>query len=213
MDKLSAEDIKSILITVRDLMLENEQYLFKLDSEMGDGDLGITMKKGFNHIADTLKGLQEEDIGQLLLKAAMAITSTSPGTMGTLMGTGLMRAGKSAMGKNQADLPVLADMMDSFVQGIMDRGKSKPGDRTIIDSLYPAAQSLKQSAQKREGLKQAFFEAYQKSKEGLESTKNMSPSHGKAMYHKQMAAEIEDPGAAAGMLWIKGFYDYISQGS
>ena len=125
MDKLSAEDIKSILITVRDLMLENEQYLFKLDSEMGDGDLGITMKKGFNHIADTLKGLQEEDIGQLLLKAAMAITSTSPGTMGTLMGTGLMRAGKSAMGKNQADLPVLADMMDSFVQGIMDRGKSK----------------------------------------------------------------------------------------
>lgn len=211
MDKLNAGDIKKILITTRDLMVENEQYLFKLDSVMGDGDLGITMKKGFTKIAETLSSIQEEDIGKVLLKAAMTITSTSPGTMGTLMGTGLMRAGKASMGESQVDLNQLAEMMDSFVQGIMERGRSRPGDRTIIDSLYPAVKSLKESARGSLRLKEALNLAYQESKKGLKSTKKMSPAHGKAMYHKQHAADTEDPGAAAGMLLVKGFNDYISK--
>jgi len=208
-ESLNSNDIKNILIKIRDLMIENEKYLFKLDSIMGDGDLGITMRKGFNKIVENILEMNENMVGKILMKAGFTISSTVPATMGVLVGSGLIKAGKIVIEKSEINLADLAKMMDSFVLGIMQRGKSKPGEKTIIDSLYPVTESLKLAIKNKISLKDSFSIAYKSAVEGLESTKKMTSVHGRALYHKERAVGIEDPGAAVGMLLIKGFNEYL----
>ena len=211
MDKIDAKDTKELFAKIKDVMVKNEDLLFKLDSEMGDGDLGLTMSKGFSKVSKVVGEMDEEDMGKIFLKAGMTLASAVPSTMGTLMATGFMRAGKAVRGKTEINLADFALMMKDFVNGIIERGKAKPGDKTIIDSLLPATDALKEASEKGESLIGGFKEAYSSSKKGVESTKEMVSKHGKALYHIERSAGKEDPGAAAGMLLIKAFYDYFKE--
>ena len=210
MERLDNEDIKAIFKKIRNIMVENEDYLFELDSKMGDGDLGLTMKNGFVKVDEELRSLEETDIGKIFMKAGMVLASAVPSTMGTLMATGLIRAGKEFKNKNHIGLSDLVEGFSAFVDGIMERGKSKPGEKTIIDSILPATGGLKNALNKKAGLSEAFKIAYSAAKEGLESTKNMTSVHGKAFYHTERSKGTIDPGAAAGVLFMKGFSDYIN---
>lgn len=209
MDKVDAKNIKNIFVKIRDVMDENEDFLFKLDSDMGDGDLGLTMNKGFSKVNEVVSEMNEKDIGKIFIKAGVTLASAVPSTMGTLVATGLMRAGKTVKNKTEINLQDFAIMMENFVNGIMERGKAKPGDKTIIDSLLPAARALKFASESGKSLEEGFREAYESSKEGVEATKKMVSKHGKAVYHIERSAGREDPGATAGMLLIKAFYDYL----
>ncbi len=73
------------------------------------------------------------------MKAGMLMAKAAPSTMGTLMGTGFMRGGKAVSGTDEISTTDLAEFFQAFVTGIMERGKAKPGEKTIIDSLKPAA--------------------------------------------------------------------------
>ncbi|MDZ7837354.1 MAG: DAK2 domain-containing protein [Actinomycetota bacterium] len=78
-------------------------------------------------------------IGKILMKSGMIISAKVPTTMG-MIGTGLIRAGKATIDKTEVDLNDLVNMMESFIQGIMERGKGSLR-RTIIDSLHPAVEA------------------------------------------------------------------------
>lgn len=211
MDDINAKYIKELFAKIKDVMVENEDLLFKLDSEMGDGDLGLTMSKGFSKVNEIVMEMDEEDIGKIFIKIGMTLASNVPSTMGTLMATGFMRAGKSLRGKTEINLVDFALMMKDFVDGIIERGKAKPGDKTIIDSLLPASEALVKASEKGESLIGGFKEAYDSSKKGVEATKKMVSKHGKALYHIERSVGKEDPGAVAGMLLIKAFYDYLEE--
>lgn len=210
MKSLYSGDIKTIFRRIKDIMVKNEDYLFQLDSMMGDGDLGLTMKNGFLKVDSELASMEEDDIGKLLIKAGMILASSVPSTMGTLLATGLMRAGKELKDKKETGLEGLVIAFKAFVNGIMERGKSKPGEKTIIDSISPAVEALKSSADKRDNMESAFKAAYEAAEKGLEATKDMTSVHGKAFYHRQRSKGTVDPGAAAGVLFLKGFYEHIS---
>jgi dihydroxyacetone kinase-like protein len=211
MKKLDAKDIKAIFKKIKNIMVENEDYLFTLDSKMGDGDLGLTMKNGFLKVDSELGSFEEEDIGKILIKAGMTLASSVPSTMGTLMATGLMRAGKELKDKKTAGLDELANAFNAFVNGIAERGKAKPGEKTIIDSMLPAAETLIKASEKEDNIPDAFSSAYKAAEEGLEKTKSMKSVHGKAFYHSERSKGTIDPGAAAGVLFLKGFAEYINQ--
>jgi dihydroxyacetone kinase-like protein len=210
MDSLNTEDIKKIFTKVKDIMVDMEDYLFDLDSKMGDGDLGLTMKKGFIKVDEEVRKSNEEDIGKIFIKAGMTLASAAPSTMGTLFATGLIRAGKEVEGDTVVRLSDFSLMFSAFVKGIMERGKSTPGEKTIIDSILPAVDALKKANEDGKDLVQAFNLAYEAAREGLESTKNMTSAHGKAVYHSERSKGTEDPGAAAGMLLLKGFVAYLN---
>ena len=119
------------------------------------------------------------------------------------MGTGFMRGGKAVSGKHEMSTAELADFFQAFVAGIMDRGKAKPGEKTIIDSLKPAADTLNQL--RAEDPSHALKEALLSAKKGLESTKAMVAQHGRIAYYKEQSKGHEDPGATAGVFLIEGF--------
>ena len=91
----------------------------------------------------------------------------------------------------------------------MMRGKAKPGDKTIIDSLHPAANSLKASTEEGKTLEKAIQIAYEAAVDGLEATKEMIPQHGKQVAHREKSRGLQDPGATVGMLIIRTIANHI----
>jgi dihydroxyacetone kinase-like protein len=203
MSSLSKDEIIKILQNLKRLFNDNRDYLVELDARMGDGDLGLTMSKAFTAVYDELRDTAETDIGKILMKAGMLMAKAAPSTMGTLMGTGFMRGGKAVSGTDEISTTDLAEFFQAFVTGIMERGKAKPGEKTIIDSLKPAADTLLEL--KGEDVAKALQEALRSSENGLESTKNMVAQHGRIAYYKEQSKGQKDPGATAGVILIKGF--------
>ncbi len=203
MGSLVKDDIIKILHNLKQLFNDNKNFLVELDAKMGDGDLGLTMSKAFTAVYDELRDTAETDIGKLFMKAGMLMAKAAPSTMGTLMGTGFMRGGKAVSGKDEISTADLAEFFQAFVTGIMERGKAQPGEKTIIDSLKPAADTLVEL--KGEDRLKALQEALRSSENGLESTRNMVAQHGRIAYYKEQSKGQKDPGATAGVILIKGF--------
>lgn len=197
--------LKKAIKCCSDLMEVNKQYLIDLDSALGDGDLGLTMTAGFAEALNFVTSSTENDLGKLTAQMGMAISKKVPSTMGTLVASGFMGAGKSAKGHQLLNGDEFAAYMEAFVAGVMNRGKASAGDRTIVDSLRPAADALKQAVQAGDDLKTALEKAVKAAAAGVEATKQMQPKFGRAVYYGDQVLGKEDQGAVVGKLIFEGF--------
>lgn len=211
MDKWTADDFKAVFRRIAATMEDNKDFLIRLDAAVGDGDLGLTMSQGFKTVAEKLGAGAETDIGKLIALGGMTLAQAVPSTMGTLMASGLMRGGKALQAKTEVTLPELAALFAAVVEGIAARGKAKPGDKTVIDSLQPAADAFQAAADDGKSLACGCQEAYTAASRGVEATKSMVPQHGRAAYYQQKAIGLPDPGATVGMLFVKSFADMFNQ--
>jgi phosphoenolpyruvate---glycerone phosphotransferase subunit DhaL len=210
MDNLSLVDVKEIFLRLKKMSLENKDYLIQLDGVMGDGDLGLTMAALFTAAETYSSTSQDEDIGTLFMKSGMVMAKSAPSTMGTLMATGFMRGGKALKGVQQVGLIEFRDFWKAFVEGIMERGKSKPGEKTIIDSLYPVFETLDRAVIDKNTLSEACVKIKAAAAAGVESTKNMVAQHGRAAYYQEKSRTIQDAGATIGSMVIAVFADYVT---
>jgi dihydroxyacetone kinase-like protein len=206
---INSKEMKEIFSKIKDVMTKNKDFLFKLDSAIGDGDLGITMVNGFSKVEEALSSYTEDKIGKVIVKAGIVLAEASPSTVGTLIADGLIKAGMILNDKTEVSLSDLSLFFTEFVNRIIETGIAKFGEKTLVDSLYPAAESLKESALKNRNLKDSFKEAYEKAKGGFETTKDLVSKYGRAKWYGEKSNGIRDPGAAAGMLFVKAFYDYF----
>ncbi len=124
------------------VLIEQADYFTSLDQALGDGDMGINLAKIGVALQVYAAETPIDDIGQYLAKAGMTGNRAGPSTMGTLVATALMRAGKEAKGKTELTATDLAAMFKAADQGMQDRGKAKPGNKTIIDAIHPAAEAF-----------------------------------------------------------------------
>src|SRR5712672_1720827 len=129
MQKLGIEDIKSIILEIKNIIDRQQNTLMELDSVMGDGDLGFTMTKAFSAAVEEADRSEEKVPGKLLMRLGMVIAKTSPSTMGTLIATGFMRGGKAIEQFDRIGSEELALFFEAFVKSIMERGKSVPGNK------------------------------------------------------------------------------------
>ncbi len=201
-DALSIDDLKSVFAALERVMADNFQLLTDLDAVAGDGDLGITMTKGFAAANKATSDYAEKDVGKLLMLGGMAIAREAPSTLGTLLASGFMKGGKAVMGKERLALADSARMMDGFANGLMERGKAQPGEKTIVDALLPAADAL-QAVGPDATIAQAWAAALQAAEAGLEATRQMKAVHGRAAYRGEKSVGMVDPGATVGVMLIK----------
>ncbi|MDL2238089.1 DAK2 domain-containing protein [Christensenellaceae bacterium OttesenSCG-928-K19] len=192
-----------LLQSLKKVMGENRDYLIELDSVVGDGDLGLTMGDGFAAAYDAVADTQENDLGKILYQAGKAMSTAVPSTMGTLMASGLMSAGKVLKGKESTDMQGIHDLFAAYEEGVAKRGKANVGDKTFLDGLHPAVVSLGGSVMAGEALPQAAQKAYEAAEKGYHDTKGMLAVHGRAATRGEASRELEDPGAAVAMLMMK----------
>lgn len=184
------------------VMDENKDYLIRLDQQNGDGDLGISMSDGYRAVATWLAAAEETDLGRLLMKSASVFNEAAPSSLGTITSFGLLGMAKALKGRSEVTLCELADAMMAGVQEIMNKAKSKPGEKTILDALWPAVEALK--AHCGEGAQTAFTFAGEAAQAGSEQTRQMRSVHGRAAYYGDKSIGILDGGSVAGALIFKG---------
>ncbi len=140
---LTAPDFVAGIERAAKKALEITDTLNELDGAMGDGDTGVSVGKGANGVLEHIKANPPgDDLGKWLAGVGMAYNRVAPSTMGALVATALMRAGKEAIGLSSVDAGTLAKMLGAADVGIQERGKAKPGDKTLVDALHPAAEAF-----------------------------------------------------------------------
>jgi dihydroxyacetone kinase-like protein len=209
MESLGIKDIRSIVSGIAALMAEKKDELISLDGAMGDGDLGLTMEKGFAAARDEADKTDEADLGKFLMKIGMAIAKAAPSTMGTLVATGFMSGGKAVMGAAALGGKEMAVFWDAFAAGIMQRGKAKPGEKTIVDVLLPAADAFKAKVSGGASLADAFSALKKGAAEGRERAKDMVAQHGRLAYYQEQSRGRDDPGAVACLYILQSFADSV----
>lgn len=204
MEKITKASLKCTLKNIVEVMEEEKEYLIELDGSMGDGDLGLTMCTGFQAIYEEFDKIDETDMGKIFMKLGMKMNSVVPSTMGTLISTCFIKAASKAKGKTDLFLADIVEMGQAAVEGVMERGKSKIGDKTMLDALVPAVDVLVSALAAGKTISEAQKAAYQAAVLGVERTKEMQSVHGRAAYYNEKSIGRPDPGASAVMFIIKG---------
>jgi dihydroxyacetone kinase-like protein len=202
MDRIGRTELIALFQNLRDVFVERRDFLIELDGRLGDSDLGITMNKGFNAACEWVEANASEDVGKTITSAGMAVAKAAPSTMGTLTATGLMRGGKALAGRDSLRTEDVYIFWQAFRDGVVERGKAKPGDKTLLDVLNPIVASLERSVQQGAPLAVALGAATAAAQEGLEATKAMKAQHGKAAVYQEKSIGHQDAGATVGYFII-----------
>jgi dihydroxyacetone kinase-like protein len=169
----------------------------KLDAEIGDGDLGITLQKGFRAVAEYLDTAEEGDVSSILKQSGMVFSETSPSTFGSLFGTGLRKAGVALKEKESIGAREFSDMLEAAVQGMIKLGKASRGDKTLLDALIPASEAAASAAEAGKGLVETAHQAADAGERGLRETVDMISKMGRARSFGERTRGVQDPGATA----------------
>jgi len=198
------EQARRALSMIRETMVEKRDFLIELDGVIGDGDLGLTMSKAFTSADKEMAGFDGDDVGKFFAQAGMAMAKAAPSTMGTLVGTGFMRGGKALKGVTEAGPGEMAAFFRAFADGLMERGKTKPGEKTIVDVFDPVATQCAAAVDEGSDLAALADRAVEAAHNGREAAKKMMSQHGKAAIYREQTQGKEDPGAYAGSFIVEG---------
>jgi dihydroxyacetone kinase-like protein len=171
----------------------NTDEFTQLDSEAGDGDLGLTAGKIAGGIRLALAD-PGDSVRQLVLNLGKEISKAAPSTFGTLYASGFLAAGLAIKDEDDA-LIQLRSGLRAALDKIALRGKSQEGQRTLLDALGPATRAVHESPDMASALSSATTRA----SEGVEATKAMDPQHGRAGWIGERAKGLADAGAT--VIW------------
>ena len=197
-----------VLALIADRLIANKDYLTDLDREIGDADHGINMARGFTLVKEQLPK-EETDIGVLFKKTAMILISNVGGASGPLYGTAFMRAGAVMSGKTGLDPETLSGLMKAAVKGIQDRGKAVQGEKTMLDALIPAQQALEKAMADQKSLAGCLEDMAAAAAEGVEWTKTVKATKGRASYLGERSIGHADPGAASSTIMLEAVRDHF----
>lgn len=206
---MDISSLRKYVSAISEIIKRNRDYLVELDARNGDGDLGISMDAGFSAILEYLIKTDELDLGRALAKCSAVFNEAAPSTMGTIISFGLLGMAKSLKGNREAGYCDIVNGLEMGLLLIMDKAKSKPGEKTILDSLYPAVEVLKASESKSKII--AFNSAFIAAGKGMESTKAMKPVHGRSAYYGNQGIGQLDAGSVVGKLIFEGIVNVLSQ--
>jgi dihydroxyacetone kinase-like protein len=181
----------------------NKDYLVQLDSAIGDGDHGANMDRGFQAVLAKLPGVADKDIGTILKTVGMTLVSTVGGAGGPLYGTLFMQMGTATAGKLELTLADWVASLQAGVDGVVMRGKANPGDKTMVDALTPALQTLKEAATNGAAFADALRQSAAAAEKGMTDTIPLVARKGRASYLGERSAGHQDPGATSSHLLLK----------
>ncbi len=194
----NADDLRGAFRAIAKTMADQRAYLIELDQRNGDGDLGISMADGYAVSSAALDKSAEKDLGKLCVCAGKAFNEAAPSSLGTITSLCLMGMARALKGHEEADIRLLSEALMAGTEKVMEKAKSKPGEKTILDSVVPAAEAMRDNADK--GCKAALEAAAKAAAEGAEATANMMAVHGRAAYFGEKSIGLVDGGAVVGKL-------------
>lgn len=203
MSSLDTKQMAAIIEGMAKKIEAEKDYLTQLDNEIGDGDHGINLARGFKAVEKKLPSLAGGDIGALLKGVGMQLVSTVGGASGPLYGTAFMKAGMACKGLTELDGPAFVKAMEVAVDGIKMRGKATEGEKTMLDALCPALKVMQDEVAAGKSLKEALQDAAAAAEKGVEYTKTIIATKGRASYLGERSLGHQDPGATSSLYLLQ----------
>ncbi|MGB3408330.1 MAG: dihydroxyacetone kinase subunit L [Jannaschia sp.] len=187
-------DLRAAALRLKDAMETEADALNAADGALGDGDLGVTMRRGSRAVADKADDLPE-DFGMALMACAQAFTKVSASSYGTLLATGLMAAAKETKGRAGIEASEVAGLLAAARDKMMARGKAAPGGKTVLDSLDAMAQALASDPTGATAIKAA--------EDAQAAFRDKPATVGRARIFAEKSVGMDDPGMLAMTLIVK----------
>lgn len=208
---VTKEQIVAWLELLAEVMSENKEYLTELDSAIGDADHGNNMMRGFRKVLEKLPGVTDRDIGNIFKTTGMTLISSVGGASGPLYGTFFMRGGMAASAKEELSSQDLYQVLQSGVEGIVQRGRAQVGDKTMIDAWTPAMAALKTAVDNGDDTTTALRQALAAAEQGMKDTIPLQARKGRASYLGERSKGHQDPGATSTFLMLQALLQTIEQ--
>ena len=205
--QLSLPETRDMFLHLSEGMVESKDVLTQADRMIGDGDHGVGMARGFEAVRQKLEGQAFAGIDDLLKTVGMALMTSVGGASGAVFGTLFRGGAKRLPGRQVFDSLALSAMLLDGLQAVKERGKAKPGDKTMVDALEPAA--LKSQELMSAPLDEALAAVAEAARQGMESTKDMVAGVGKAKPLGARSLGHPDPGAVSTYLMLKFMSEYV----
>jgi dihydroxyacetone kinase-like protein len=181
--------------------------LTELDSAIGDGDHGTNLKRGFDAVAAEADTLAEQPTGAMLQRAGTTLANRVGGASGALYGSLLMMMGKQ-LGGRPLDPETLAEALGQGVEMVKKRGRAEAGEKTLLDVLVPVRLELDRAVDAGDRAPAELARRLRaRADAGLESTRAMTATKGRASYLGERSSGHLDPGAASACLLIGALAD------
>lgn len=196
-----------------EVVAEHRTELIELDRQIGDGDHGENMHRGFSATVARLDALDDEpsQVGDVLKLLATTLMSTVGGAAGPLYGTAYLRAAK-VTGLTELDSGAVVAMLEAGLEGIVARGKATTGEKTMVDAWSPAVAAAVHAADRGDGPAAVLDAAAQAAADGAEATIPLVATKGRASYLGERSAGHADPGATSTALLLRAAADAAQAG-
>lgn len=191
------KDAEFVVQVIIKTVLENEQYFSELDGFVGDGDFGYSIARGFEKVQQEWDNMDHSLPGAFLKKVGMVIVSAVGGVSGTVWGTAFMRGGGALGTKPEISRPDVITIFRAAIEGIKTRGGSDLGDKTLLDALIPAVDTMEKAFNVGKETTVALEEAAMVARQCAEATRPMLAKRGRAAYTGERSIGTLDAGAVA----------------
>ena len=200
---ISCDGVIRWLTLFAEAIAANKEYLTELDSAIGDADHGVNMDRGFQAVLAKLPGAAGQDISSIFKLVGMTLVSTVGGASGPLYGTFFLQMSAATSGKLVLSLEEWVDALDAGITGVARRGKANLGDKTMLDTLYPALNALKLALKNNASLTNALNQSKLAAYQGMLATIPLVALKGRASYLVERSCGHQDPGATSAFILIR----------
>ncbi|MBE8955039.1 MAG: dihydroxyacetone kinase subunit L [Quinella sp. 2Q5] len=208
---VNSKQIIAIVAAIAKRMELEKNFLTELDNEIGDGDHGINLSRGFKSVQEKLPTWTDKDIGTILKNVGMELVSTVGGASGPLYGTAFMKAGNVCKGKTELTDADFTAAFGAAVGGVQMRGKAVEGEKTMLDALCPALKALRDDIDSGRTLIEAMTDAVDAAAKGVEFTKTIVATKGRAAYLGERSIGHQDPGATSSLYMLQTVLEVLKR--
>jgi dihydroxyacetone kinase len=192
------QTLQATLQRIATALIKAEPRLTALDQAVGDGDLGISMSRAAQAVMDNLDSLARQPVDVALTDLSNLLRKVIAGSSGPFYAIGLSRASARLQQTNS-----WGAALDGACDAISELGGAGPGDRTMLDALYPAAMAFRATVDQGKDWREAVTAAAAAAEQGARATANLLPKRGRSLYLGERALGSPDPGAEALAVWLR----------
>jgi dihydroxyacetone kinase-like protein len=209
--ELTPNQVRLMMLQVADAIIADEPRLSQADRDLGDGDHGLGMKRGMEAVKAQLEPMEPGSVEQVFVTTGTAMMASMGGASGAIFGTVYRAGGKALAGRASFDAEGLALLLEAALEGVMKRGGAKPGDKTMIDAVAPAAAKAREcvALSLTESLKAVAAAA----EAGKEASKDMIAQFGRAKTLGEACLGFPDAGALSVTVMLNTMRDFACAGS
>jgi phosphoenolpyruvate---glycerone phosphotransferase subunit DhaL len=205
--RLSFDEVRGWIRRFAGQVVANKVYLTELDSAIGDADHGINMDRGFAAAIPKLDALAGDDPGAACRLVGSTLISTVGGAGGPLYGSLFLQFGIAFSGHDQFGLNDWLNGLDLGIAAVQRLGKAEPGDKTMLDTLMPARDALKQALADGKSPREALVQAAAAAEAGMKATIPLVARKGRASYLGERSKDHQDPGATSSWMLVQAAAD------